>query len=288
MLITIRALCIFLLWPIWLQATDIQSFSIDMEPLQRSKQVWVYLPPDYQQSDKHYPVLYMLDGQDLFESMPLPALEKYIDAQLAATLQHNERRYANWQIDVQLSRLFYQQKNSGLIVVGLASNDTNRSAEYSPWVWQAVTHPEGQYFSEFIVDQLKPYIDSQYRTLPERRHTGIAGSSIGGLFALYTGLKYQTVFSKIAAFSPVLTPTVFGQALKSHIMQTGKIQPMSIYVDLGTAEPDFGPTEPVQRALAEQGFGLREMWFRNINAARHQIEYWRQRFPVAVLWLYAS
>ena len=265
------------------------SLTRAMPQLNREKQIWIYLPPGYGiDASKRFPVVYMQDGQDLFDSLVNASDSLYISESLARKLLQGRRWYGSWQIDKHLDRLFTEKKTDGIIVVGISSGDSNRTAEYSPWPWYDAPVPEGDQYVEFLVQSLKPYIDNHYLTLSGRENTGIAGSSIGGLLALYAGLKYQDVFSKIAAFSPVLTSDIFGQNLLEHVSREGKSHPMKIYVDLGSAEMNFGPLKPVYDALRAAGFRDEELWFRQIPKGEHRIEHWGKRFPEALLWLFRS
>ncbi|MDX1655510.1 MAG: alpha/beta hydrolase-fold protein, partial [Candidatus Competibacteraceae bacterium] len=264
------------------------SLSLMMPQLQHHRrQVWIYLPPGYDdEKNRRYPVLYMQDGQDLFDPLAIDGDDPYLSEAVAVQLRERLRWYGNWQVDRTLDRLALEGKFPGLIVVGISSRDGDRTAEYSPWLWSGTARASGEAYVDFIVQTLKPYVDRRYRTLPDRSHTGIAGSSLGGLISLYGGLKYQQVFSKIGAFSPVLTEQVSGRRMVDYIRRRGSSHPMKIYLDLGSSEPGFGPVEPVYQVLRAVGFLDRNLWFRAIDGGRHRIEYWRRRFPAALLWLY--
>ena len=106
-----------------------------------------------------------------------------------------------WGIDETLNSLF-NAGDYGCIVVGVDNGGVERINEYSPWVNASYGGGDGDKYARFIVETLKPYIDQNYRTSPEREKTGIMGSSMGGLISFYIGLKYQEVFSKIGIFSP--------------------------------------------------------------------------------------
>ena len=118
----------------------------------RKRNLWIYLPPDYETSKKTYPVLYMNDGQNLFD---------------AATSAFG----TEWEIDDSLEKLFIEKKTDGVIVVGIENGSSHRLTEYTPWefVHDGQTYVgEGNQYVEFLVDTLKPYIDKNYRTKPER------------------------------------------------------------------------------------------------------------------------
>ncbi|MBL7775051.1 MAG: alpha/beta hydrolase, partial [Saprospiraceae bacterium] len=123
-----------------------------MPQLQRRRRVWVYLPPDYATARKRYPVLYMHDGQNLFDN--------------------NTSSFGEWQVDEALNRLF-NQGDYGCIVVGIDNGGAKRLDEYSPWKNPEYGGGEGKAYLDFIVRTLKPHIDSVYRTLPGCESTGI-------------------------------------------------------------------------------------------------------------------
>lgn len=265
----------------------IVSFTRYMPQLNHDKRIWVYLPPDYGvDRRKRFPVIYMQDGQHLFDPALMGSVNPYIDEGLQRELQRESSRYGSWQVDKRLDQLFVEKQAEEVIVVGISSANSNRTGEYSPWAWSGASLPNGDQYVEFIVHTLKPYIDNRYLTLRGRDHTAIAGSSMGGLLALYASLKYPDIFSKVAAFSPVLTRNVFGQRLVEYIDRQRKSHAMKIYVDLGSAESSFGPLEPIRESLRVAGFVDRELWFRHIPQGEHRVDHWGERFPQALLWLY--
>mgnify|MGYP002073415965 CR=1 FL=1 len=160
-----------------------------MPELQRSRRIWLYLPKDYHQTNQRYPVLYLQDGQNLFD---------------AATSFSGE-----WQVDETLNTL-----GKSCIVVGIDNGGAQRMAEYNPWTHPQYGGGEGAAYARFLVQTLKPFIDRQYRTRPEAVHTAVGGSSMGGLISLYTALEYPQTFGAALVFSPSLwiAPEVFGAA----------------------------------------------------------------------------
>jgi hypothetical protein len=135
-----------------------------MPQLDRYRRIWVYLPPDYEETEDHYPVIYMHDGQNLFD---------------ASTSFVGE-----WEVDETLNDLF-DEGYKVPIVVGIDNGGTERINEYTPWVNPGYGGGQGNLYLEFIVETLKPHIDQYYRTLPGRDHTAIWGSSLGGLISQY-------------------------------------------------------------------------------------------------------
>lgn len=149
--------------------------------LQRTRSIRLYLPPNYESTNEVYPVLYMQDGQNLFD---------------------NNTSYAGeWRIDETLNSL-YDKYGFSLIVVGIDNGQETRINEYSPWENPKYGKPEGSLYVDFIVTVLKPYIDKNYRTRSEVANTGIMGSSMGGLISHYAILAYPEVFSKAGIYSP--------------------------------------------------------------------------------------
>lgn len=160
-----------------------------MPQLKRSRRIWIYLPKDYSTSKKNYPVLYMHDGQNLFDE--------------ATTAYGNE-----WGVDEILDSLTANGKPA-CIVVGIDNGGATRMSEYNPyeftWKGAAIPEtflPEGNEYCSFLVTTLKPFIDKKFRTLPGKENTLIAGSSMGGLISYYAVLNYPQVFGKAGIFSP--------------------------------------------------------------------------------------
>lgn len=148
--------------------------------LNRYRRIWVYLPPDYHKTKNRYPVLYMHDGQNLFDA--------------AAS------GFGEWGVDECLDSLAVKRAFQ-YIVVGI-DNGPKRLNEYNPYNNQRFGPGEGEAYATFIANTLKPYIDSAYRTLKDKNNTVIAGSSMGGLISYYAALRYPQVFGKAGVFSP--------------------------------------------------------------------------------------
>ena len=196
--------------------TIIEDFN--MPELGRTRDIWIYVPADYENStSKYYPVLYMHDGQNLFDVITSTAGE--------------------WGIDETLEDFFKNGETEGVIVVGIENGDAHRTQEYSPWEFQydnEILGGEGDAYVDFIVNTLKPHIDENYRTLPNRENTGIAGSSMGGLISLYAGIKYQGIFSKVCAMSSSFW--IGYDNMMSFLASNPKEDSMLIYLDVGELE----------------------------------------------------
>ena len=152
--------------------------------LNRKRRVWVYLPKGYAAGSKTYPVMYMQDGQNLFNE------------QTAA--------FGEWGVDECLDSI---QKANGkeCIVVGIDNGGKYRLSEYAPYSFEnnkTKITAEGKQYVDFLANTLKPYIDAKYRTKKSFENTFVAGSSMGGLISLYAVLQYPSVFGGAGAFSP--------------------------------------------------------------------------------------
>jgi predicted alpha/beta superfamily hydrolase len=148
-----------------------------MPQLQRSRRIWLYLPPEYRTSRQHYPVLYMQDGQNLFEDWSAFGEE--------------------WGIDETLNAV-----KSKCILVGIDNAMDRRLNEYALHDHERYGKGEGASYLSFLVNTLKPYIDETYRTLSGREHTFIAGSSLGALISFYAMLHFPGTFGAAGIFSP--------------------------------------------------------------------------------------
>ncbi|MDD3107580.1 MAG: alpha/beta hydrolase-fold protein, partial [Bacilli bacterium] len=208
----------------------VEDFEMSMDHLDhRKKRIQVFLPQDYDETEsKRYPVLYMHDGQNLVEP------SKYSGY--------------SWDIVRTIDELQSKGIIDGIIIVGIDASKTKRIQEYSHYICKKMTrmllkhfplaecNPEGKKYSDFIVNDLKPYIDTIYRTDPLQ--TGTAGSSCGGNVSLYMGLYYPNVFSVIGAFSPaywIVKKDLFPRLKEFNLPSNTKI-----YHDMGTKEGLFG------------------------------------------------
>jgi predicted alpha/beta superfamily hydrolase len=186
--------------------------------LNNSRDIIVYLPPGYDAGSKRrYSVLYFHDGQNVFDGAT-----SYIPGQ-------------EWRLDETAQTLIAARKIEPLIIVGLYNTGKDRVEEYTP-----VQDPKykvggkADLYGRMIVDEVKPFIDRTYRTLKDAMHTGLGGSSLGGLVSLYLGLKYPNVFGRLA----VVSPSVFwGDKFIVHDVAALRRKPDErIWVDIGTRE----------------------------------------------------
>ncbi|MCF8243689.1 MAG: T9SS type A sorting domain-containing protein [Saprospiraceae bacterium] len=240
-----------------------------MPQLNRSRRIMIYLPPDYETTQKHYPVLYMHDGQNLFDQ---------------ATSFSGE-----WGVDESLNQL-HAQGDYGCIVVGIDNGGGLRIDELAPWVNPDYNEGgEGGQYVDFMVETLKPFVDQNYRTLPSRDFTGIFGSSLGGLISQFGIMEHQDVFSKAGIFSPAFwfnDPEIF-----DHSANTPKTEGMKIYQLAGYPEVNGSVVNDVnhmETVLLNNGFGVGELYKSFHQDGEHSEWFWEREFPAAYQWLFGD
>ncbi|MEQ8583110.1 MAG: alpha/beta hydrolase-fold protein [Marinoscillum sp.] len=235
----------------------------DIPQLGRSRRIWVYLPPNYHTGDQRYPVIYMQDGQNVFD---------------AATSFSGE-----WGVDEALNQL-YAEADFSAIVVAIDNGGDKRIDEYAPWCNADYGGGEGVAYVDFLIHTLKPYIDGHYKTKPEATYTAIVGSSLGGLISYYAGMKYPEVFGMVGAPSPAFwfNPEIFD------FTDTVALHPQTrLYFSAGGAEE--AATAINMRRVADQldsrGFSKDQIHTAVHPDMQHNEAYWRSIFTDMVRWM---
>lgn len=233
----------------------------------------VYTPDAYYSDlSGRFPVLYMLDGQNIFNHPESATYDTW---------------WANWTMD----RLIFEARIRPWIIVGI-DHLPDRFAEYSPWYEQSVhAGGRGWSFIDFLTNHLKPFMDANYRTLREPHWTGILGSSLGGLLSLVVGKMHPNIFGRIGAVSPTVmwagekvfqlwdSPT--GCWSKIYI-DTGSLERYwyyDIYLDYVDAATRF------HRHLKNLGLNEHELRFVLAEGHFHNEEAWKARLPDIFSWL---
>lgn len=244
----------------------IMDDAFEMPQLGRTRRIWLYLPPGYETSENNYPVLYMHDGQNLFDDATSFAGE--------------------WHIDETLNDLFDQGINVP-IVVGIDNGGAERLNEYTPWKHVVHGGGDGELYMQFITETLKPYIDGHYRTLPGREHTGIMGSSLGGLISHFGALDNQDIFSKAGIFSPSYW---FSDSLWAFTREAGKQDAMRLYLMCGGMEGQntINDVMDMQDSLLVSGYQEEDLSVKIIPGGQHNENLWSGDFGEAYLWLFAA
>ena len=245
----------------------IQKIQIPGLPTKKPRRLYICLPRDYEKTERRYPVLYMFDGHNVF-------------------YDRHATYGKSWGM-----REYLKKSKQPIIVVGIECNPegNNRLSEYSPWDFSAWDlgrlKGRGRQTMDWITKQLKPEIDAQYRTLPDRAHTMIAGSSMGGLMAVYAAVAYNKIFSGAAALSPCLF--LHPERLKRLIAKKRLAAPTRIYMDYGSAETEEQPDEwevMFDMAAALSGAGG-HVAAAVIPGAQHCEADWEKRIPLFMRYL---
>ena len=236
--------------------------------LKRTRRVWIYLPPSYNSSTKKYPVLYMHDGQNVFDD---------------ATSFSGE-----WGVDEALDTLGLKYKEC--IVVGIDNGGDKRLNEYCPYDFSLsgiaannkTNVGEGGKYVDFLVKTLKPFIDKKYRTLKDSKNTFTAGSSMGGLISMYAVLKYPKVFGGAGVFSPAFW---VGPKIFDDIKAKGKKVNAKIYFYAGDEEGE-SMVPLTLRAFNEMHRVSKSKMCEVIRSGgKHNEPRWRIEFPLFYEWL---
>jgi predicted alpha/beta superfamily hydrolase len=237
--------------------------AINMPGLQRERIIRVYLPPSYaEDSNKRYGVIYMHDGQNLFDAKTSYAGEWGVDESMDALA----REGIEW------------------IVVGIDNGGEKRILELSPWTNPRLGTAEGEAYASFMVDTLKPMVDAQFRTKADREHTLVMGSSMGGLMSHYLVFRYPDIFSGAG----VLSPSYWYSALAYDYTRNQQLPGSArIYLSMGEKEGRqmLKDMRKMHGYLSKQPFAENGLSMRVVAQADHNEAAWRAEFPLAVRFL---
>ncbi len=252
------------------QNVKILSNDFLLGKLGKSRRVWIYLPEGYETSKKKYPVIYMHDGQNLFD-------------ELTGT-------FGEWGVDECLDTLGPQLKFSA-IIVGIDNGGKDRLSEYSPYdfkvkpdevnVWDV--KGTGSQYLESLVYDLKPYIDQHYRTISNSKHTAICGSSMGGLISLYGIMRYPGVFGSAGVFSPAFWTNV--NDLEKEIKENTTGWHGNVYMIAGELEGKKYTDNMNAIADLLRSQSKSNIIDRVIPAGQHNEAFWRSQLPYYFKWL---
>jgi predicted alpha/beta superfamily hydrolase len=241
---------------------QVSSFTIDAPQLQTSRKIWVYLPKNYSNSKKKYPVIYMQDGQNLFDSKTAYAGE--------------------WNIDETLDSI-----NAQTIVIGIENGGEKRMDELTPFKNEKYGGGNADLYLNFMVKTLKPYVDKTYRTKTNANNTCIFGSSLGGLISFYAAIKYPEVFGKVGCFSPSFW---FNRKEIFDLIEQNKTFKTKIYFLCGDAEGDDDMINDLNKM--EDVINTKRCECKKLNkkviikGGNHNEKLWREGFKKAYLWLF--
>ena len=233
------------------------------------RDVVIALPPDYFRSERRYPVLYLQDGQNLFDPTTSFIKESF------------------WDVQTTTDRLIGEAAIEPLIVVGIYNTGIARMEEYTPMRDRNLGGGKANLYGRLMVEELKPWVDRNYRTLDGPANTGVGGSSLGGLLSLYLGLTWPQVFGRLA----VLSPSVWwarGEMLQ-YVRRTRPEPRPRIWLDVGLGE---GPVmikkcDELHRLLERRGWRKgTEMRYLRVPGARHNEDAWAKRVDPLLRFLF--
>lgn len=241
---------------------QVSTFTIEAPQLKTTKKIWVYLPKNYSESAKKYPVIYMHDAQNLFDAKTSYAGE--------------------WNVDETLDSI-----NAQVIIIGIEHGNEKRMEELTPFKHEKYNGGKADKYLEFIVKTLKPKVDSSYRTKSNTKNTAVIGSSLGGLVSFYAALKYPDVFGKVGCFSPAFW---FNRKEMNDLMARTNDFNTKVYFLCGDNEGDADVINDME--TVEHWVNTKRCECKNLNkkvivkGGQHNEKLWRENFKNAYLWLF--
>ncbi len=229
-----------------------------MPQLNRKRRIWVYLPGNYAFTNKRYPVLYMHDGQNLFDALT--------------------SSFGEWGVDEMMDTVKLRKQ---CIIVGIDHGDSKRLTEYNPYK-SRFGEGEGDAYVDFLVHTLKPQIDQRFRTKPDAANTSIAGSSMGGLISLYAVLKYPKVFGNAGVFSPAFW---IAPELTKKIEGISSFQ-QAVYFVCGEREGDEMTKDMRQIYSLLKQKGLKRTVYKQVKDGQHNESFWQTEMDDFYEWLF--
>lgn len=190
----------------------IQGF--ESKVLKNKRTIRVFLPSDYFNSTNYYPVLYAHDGQNIY---------------------YDEKNKVKWDVDKTTEILVKEGKIRDVVIVGIDHMGVDRIKEYTPFPFESYGGGAGELYGKFLVEELKPFIETNFRVKTNRDSVGTFGSSLGGLISLYLGMWYPEVFGTVGCFSPSFWWGL--ERTKSNVLRNlDKLSTLKIYIDMGYSE----------------------------------------------------
>jgi enterochelin esterase-like enzyme len=258
---------------------DLRLHEFQSRVFRNTRFLRVWLPPGYddaKNSGRHYPVLYLNDGQNLFE-----AATSYAGVE--------------WQVDETADRLIREDAVLAMIIVGIDNTGKDRIREYMPHrsMNPMMLRVQGRYYPDFLIKEVMPFVERNYRVGAGPENTGLGGSSLGGLIALYTAMVRPGVIGRLLVESPSLWAS-HRQAIKES--RSVRIWPERIYLGVGTAEAGSAErSRTVVDDVRELAAILRravlsEKRLRLVvkDGAGHNEAAWAERFPEALRFLFGQ
>lgn len=225
----------------------------------------VYLPPSYGGGERRYPVLYMQDGQNLFDP--------------------EESFAGSWRVDTAMDHAAARGFEG--IAVGIRHAGEERLVEYSPFDDPEAGPGRGREYVTYLAEAIKPLVDARYRTIPGRGTTCVAGSSMGGLISLFAFFARPDVFGAVAAMSPSLWYA--GRAIFGAV-EAAPFEPGRIYLDVGRREGEdtLADARRLRDLLLAKGYRKGDqVRYVEDTAGGHEEAAWGRRLRAALPFLLA-
>ncbi|MFO1394989.1 MAG: alpha/beta hydrolase-fold protein [Steroidobacteraceae bacterium] len=260
---------------------DLHLHTLQSQVFRNSRTIRVLLPDDYDtpaNKDRRYPVLYLLDGQNLFDAC-------------LSDVSHRE-----WQVDETVRRLTAEGRIPPMIVVGVDHAGADRAREYLPYPDYASDpdmQPQGRRFPDFLVHEVMPLVNANYRTLTGHANTGLGGSSYGGVATLYALMARPMEFGYGLIESPSLQIGM-GQLVRD--TNPFIARPVRIFMGFGGLEAEdpmfqalmVGLCRTVESNLRAQGYDESMLRFVVTPGARHTEDSWAARLPDALTFMFSD
>lgn len=235
-----------------------------------ARDVVVYLPPGYEDEPaRRFPVLYLHDGQNLFDGD-----EAYVPGE-------------SWRVGERADALVRAGRIDPLIIVGVHHAGAKRITEYTPTDTKRLGGGQADSYGRLLVEELKPFIDRTYRTNAAAEHTGLGGSSLGGLVSLHLGLRHPDVFRRLA----VMSPSVWWdrRVILREVRDATPRPPLRIWLDIGTAEgrKALQDVRLLRAALVKAGWTEgRDLAYFEHPGGQHAESAWAARVGDVLAWLF--
>jgi predicted alpha/beta superfamily hydrolase len=240
--------------------------------LRNHRDLIVYLPPGYhEQEQRRFPVLFLHDGQNLFDGATsfIPGMDWHVG------------QTADYCIQAGLVE--------PLIIVGIYNAGKQRLGEYTPTRMPKLGGGRANRYAKFLLEEVRPFLLSNYRVLGGAENTGIGGSSLGGLVSLYLGLRLPHVFGKIAALSPSVW---WNQRVILRFADAAPVDPLPrIWLDIGTREGEriVEDVERFRDILLGKGWRRgRDLHYQRVEGAEHNEAAWAQRVAPFLQFLFPA
>ncbi len=264
----------------------LEVFPFESKIFHNTRMIRVLLPANYlspHNALRRYPVLYMQDGQALFDKASSPNGE--------------------WDMDDTVERLVGSFKIPPMLVVGIDNAGDQRSAEYLPYpdprndrdkvADEKSAH--GKEYARFLLTEVMPFIEKHYRVSRGSLNTGLGGSSYGADIALYIALEHPTVFGHVLLESP---PLWIGNDQLLKDAEKARLLPRKMYIGMGTNEAPYGDSQQsapalqqaqeLEKVLRKKGMSAARLKVEVTEGGQHNVQAWSQRLPEALLFLYGN